>query len=53
MEERVREGIAMLLADPADVDALYKDGLSAEDLGVIVEHISGKSLGELQASLQS
>lgn len=53
MEERIREGISFLLADPADVDVLYKDGLSAEDLGVIVEHISGKSLGELQASQQS
>ena len=49
-QERVRDGIALLLSDPADVDALYKDGISAEDLAVIVEHISGKTLGELQAS---
>lgn len=47
---RVREGIQALLVDPADVDVLYKDGLSAEDLAVIVEHVSGKTLGELSAS---
>ena len=52
-EGRVRDGISSLLADPADVDALYKDGISAEDLAVIVEHVSGKTLGELSASQQS
>lgn len=52
-EGRVREGIEAMLADPADVDVLYKDGLSTEDLQVIVEHISGKSLGESLASQQS
>ena len=49
-EGRVAEGIGFLLADPADVDALLKSGLTAEDLQVLVEHVSGKTLGELSAS---
>lgn len=49
-EGNVNEGIGYLLADPADVEPLLKSGLSAEDLQVIIEHVSGKTLGELSAS---
>lgn len=43
---RIRDGLAKMLADPADIDVLVEHGLSAEDLKAIVEFISGVSLGE-------
>jgi hypothetical protein len=52
-EGRILDGLASMLADPADADSLIKDGLTAEDLEVIIGHVSGKSLGESEASQQS
>lgn len=43
---RIRQGLEKLLADPADVDELVKDGLSKPDLESIVEFVTGNSLGE-------
>lgn len=42
----IREGLAKLLADPADIDELVKRGLSKDDLQAIVNHITGSTLGE-------
>lgn len=39
-------GLAKLLADPADVAALTKDGFSSEDLSAVTMFVSGRSLGE-------
>jgi len=44
--EDVRGGLALMLVDPADVDALMADGLSAEDLAEIAKFTTGKPLGE-------
>ena len=46
----IKKGVSLLVADPADADLLIADGLTAEDLEAIIEHISGKSLGESSAS---
>lgn len=43
---RIREGLAKLLADPADVDELVKGGISKDDLEQIVQFVTGNSLGE-------
>ena len=43
---RIRDGLAKMLADPADIEVLVEQGISAEDLKAIVEFISGVSLGE-------
>jgi len=51
-EGRLTEGLAGLLVDPADLDVVIADGLSAEDMGAITEFITGKSLGESLASLK-
>ena len=48
--ENIQEGLAGLLVDPADLDALLKDGLTAQDLEGITAFISGSMLGESQAS---
>ena len=48
--EKLREGLAGLLADPADVDVLLADGLTKEDLKAIGEFITGAPLGESSAS---
>lgn len=42
----IRAGLARLLADPADIEPLTEGGLSKDDVGVIVEFITGVSLGE-------
>lgn len=42
--------IGLLLADPADAETLIRDGLTAGDIQEITQFITGKSLGELQAS---
>jgi len=41
-----RAGLSKLLADPADVDELVAFGLSKGDLELIVNYITGKTLGE-------
>ena len=43
---RISDGLAGLLADPADVDALLADGLTAQDLEELTKFIAGSSLGE-------
>lgn len=43
---RIKEGLARMLADPADVDVLVDGGISKEDVSAIMEFISGVSLGE-------
>lgn len=48
-EEDIRGMLSGILADPADLDALLKDGLTTEDLNAVSAFISGKSLGESQA----
>lgn len=44
--EDIRGGLADILADPADVDALLAEGLSVQDLQAISKFITGRSLGE-------
>jgi hypothetical protein len=44
--EDIKAGLAGLLVDPADVDALLEDGLTAADLSEITTFVSGFSLGE-------
>lgn len=52
-EGKVREGLARLLNDPADVDLILKNGFSDKDLEELVKFITGKLLGELPASVIS
>lgn len=42
----IKEGLAKLLADPADVDVLAQGGISKDDLQAIVQFVTGNSLGE-------
>lgn len=44
--ENIKAGLAGLLTDPADVDLLLEDGLTASDLTEITQFIAGFSLGE-------
>ena len=44
--EDINAGLAGMLVDPADVDALLADGLTAQDLEALTKFISGVSLGE-------
>ena len=48
--ENIKGGLAGLLADPADVDLLIADGVSAEDLELLMKFVTGVSLGEFSAS---
>lgn len=43
---RIRDGLAKLLADPADIDELVKGGVSKDDLEQIVQFVTANSLGE-------
>jgi len=45
-EGHIRDGLAKLLADPADIDVLVEGGLSRFDLEAIVNFITGVGLGE-------
>jgi len=47
-QEKVREGLELLLADKADIDALWPT-LTAEDFSAVVGFITGKTPGESQA----
>jgi len=47
-----KAGLAGLLADPADIEDLYGE-ITTGDLEALTEFITGKSLGELQASVAS
>lgn len=42
----IKDGLAKLLADPADVDELVAGGISKDDLEAIVQFVTGNSLGE-------
>jgi len=42
----IKGAIALLIADPADVDAILADGLTSGDIQEITKFITGKSLGE-------
>lgn len=42
----VRGGLAGLLVDPADVDALFEDGLTAKDMEEITKFLTGMTPGE-------
>lgn len=44
-EEKIREGLAGLLSDPADVDELLKE-ITAQDVEALTGFITGSSLGE-------
>lgn len=46
---KIREALAGLLADPADVDVLIEDGVSAQDLKALIDFL-GSSVGESKAS---
>lgn len=48
-EEKLREGLALLLIDADDVQPLLASGLTANDLEEIVRFISGANLGESKA----
>ncbi len=45
----VADALAALLTDPADADVLIADGVSAQDINVIMAFV-GSSLGEASAS---
>lgn len=47
-EGKVKEGLALLLADPADVDILWPT-LSQADFEALSKFITGKTVGESQA----
>jgi hypothetical protein len=47
-QENIKEGLGLVLTDPADVDVLWST-LSADDFKEIIEFISGKTVGESQA----
>lgn len=42
----IKGGLARLLADPDDIDAIAGEGLSKDDLEAIIQFITGVSLGE-------
>ena len=48
--EKIEEALKGLLVDPDDLDALLEDGLTKDDLEGISALVTGKSLGESQAS---
>ena len=50
LQSDLKVGLAGLLVDPADVDALIADGLSSQDLEAMTDLVTGKSLGESSAS---
>lgn len=45
-----RAGLAKLVVDPADADALWAGGLSKADLDAIGEFVTGNTSGESPAS---
>ena len=50
LQSDIKAGLAGILVDPADVDALLADGLTAQDLEAMTDLVTGKSLGESSAS---
>ncbi len=50
LERDVKAGLAGILVDPTDIDALLADGLTSQDLEAMQALVTGKSLGESSAS---
>ena len=50
LERDVKAGLAGLLVDPTDVDALFADGLTSQDLEAMQALVTGQPLGESSAS---
>jgi hypothetical protein len=50
LEVDLKAGLAGLLVDPADLDALIADGLTSGDIEAMQALVTGKSLGESSAS---
>ena len=50
LQSDIKAGLAGMLVDPDDVNALFKDGLTSQDLEAMEALITGKSLGESSAS---
>lgn len=46
----IEAGLRLMLKDPADVDLLLSDGLTAPDIDSIGTRLTGRSLGESPAS---
>jgi hypothetical protein len=46
----IKGGLAGILVDPKDVDALIADGLTSQDLEAMQALVTGKPLGESSAS---
>lgn len=47
-EEKIKEGLALILVDQADIDILWPI-LTQDDLAALVNFVTGKSVGESQA----
>lgn len=45
-EGNLRGGLGMLLADPSDLDAIFNEGLTKEDVHTLTVFISGLTPGE-------
>ena len=50
LQSDIKAGLAGLLVDPKDIDPLFADGLTAQDLVAITGLITGNTLGESLAS---
>ena len=50
LQSDVKAGLAGLLVDPADLDALIADGLTSGDIEAMQALVTGKPLGESSAS---
>lgn len=48
--EDIEGGLRGLLADPADLEAVLADGLTAQDLEALTKFVTGATLGESLAS---
>ena len=45
-QNRIRDGLAKLLKDPADIDEIVKFGLTSSDLELLTDFVLGKTPGE-------
>ena len=50
LQSDIKAGLAGLLVDPKDIESLFADGLTAQDLVAITGLITGNTLGESSAS---
>ena len=49
LQGQVKPALVRLFVDPADADALLKEGICDADMKAIFEFAAGKELGELKA----